>query len=171
MALALVCGRVEGFSSAAVAGLSSLLHPSRLVRGHSGCSKSLRVGAGPERRAHGALSLLSMAPFAVGDCVEVKWEGEWWPATVQEARESRCSAGEVEAVRVRFRGGTDEEWVQLKSGDIRVLRAVPDAEAYSAYGSVATTDDSVAYWQAAGSKASDFTEAQAELLVELLEYR
>jgi len=113
----------------------------------------------------------------VGDSVEVRWQGEWWPAVVQELRESRCSgrsgiagAEEVvpEAVRVQFQGGTDEEWFKLASGDMRIPRALSDGMPEE---EAPEFESHSSYWLAAGAKNSDFTRQQAELLVELLEYR
>lgn len=76
----------------------------------------------------------------------------------------------MDAVRVRFEGGGDEEWVKLSTGDIRVPRRVPSAVEYSQSG-LANDLSSAAYWLAAGPKNSDFSSTQAELLEELLEYR
>ena len=113
----------------------------------------------------------------VGDSVEVRWQGEWWPAVVQELRGSRCSgrsgvagAEEVvpEAVRVQFEGGTDEEWVKLASGDMRIPRTLSDGMPEE---EAPEFESHSSYWLAAGAKNSDFTRQQAELLAELLEYR
>lgn len=106
----------------------------------------------------------------VGDSVEVRWQGEWWPAVVQELGESRCGGGSgdgsVESVRVQFQGGTDEEWMKLASGDVR---PVGD---YAAQREASTQETSqAAYWLEAGAANSDFSRSQAELLEELLEYR
>jgi hypothetical protein len=81
----------------------------------------------------------------------------------------------VEAVRVRFEGGSDEEWVKIASGDLRASGAM------SSVGAAVTEDETLEsvcqgtsdadYWLAAGPKSSDFTSSQQELLEELIEYR
>jgi len=123
-----------------------------------------RLAGFPARR--GAMHLQAAA-YSVGARVEVRWEGEWWPATVQELHPRGQDGGSPEALRVRFDGGSDEEWVKVVSGDVRVPRPVPSLDEM---GETEAGSDA-AYWHAAGLESSEFTPQQSELLEELLEYR
>jgi len=126
-----------------------------------GCS---RVAGFPER---GGAGQMQAAAYSVGARVEVRWEGEWWPATVQELHPRGQDGGAPEDLRVRFDGGSDEEWVKVASGDVRVPRPVPSLDEMGE----AEAGPDAAYWHAAGLQSSEFTLVQAELLEELLEYR
>ena len=126
-----------------------------------GCS---RVAGFQER---GGAGHMQAAAYSVGARVEVRWEGEWWPATVQELLPRGQDGGAPEDLRVRFDGGSDEEWVKVASGDVRVPRPVPSLDEMGE----AEAGSDAAYWHAAGLGSSEFTLVQAELLEELLEYR
>jgi len=110
-----------------------------------------------------------------GDAVEAKWSGEWWPATVvQVALVPGKDA--VRALQIRFQGGgdgeADEEWVEVKSGDVRRSNTAAPLDGNYPPDEMRCTDSVTSdadFWSQTSDE--DMDDIQRDLLRELLSAR
>jgi hypothetical protein len=110
--------------------------------------------------------------FQIGDAVEVKWDGEWWPAVVNDVDLDKSST------RVRFcdSSALDEDWIPNCDGNIRLLREDQSAARIAVSGEVYSADDlcrdddtpDESFWaKAGGGGAADMDMDFLDLLIDL----